>query len=57
VKEIGKVVIVIAVMALAVYLASSQRWIDTIREAVFKLLVLMFIAWGVLGLFEWATGK
>lgn len=54
-KEIVKVAIVIAVMVLAVYLASSQRWIDTIREAVFDLLVLLFITAACVEVIEWVT--
>lgn len=51
--EAVKVVAVIALMVLAVYLASNQKWIDTIRETVFDLFVLALITAAGVKLVEW----
>ena len=55
--EALKVLAVILFMAAMVFLASCQKCIDTIREAVFDLFVIGIITAAGVMLVEWATGQ
>lgn len=55
--EAVKVLIVVLFMAFMVFLASCQKCMDTIREAVFDLFVIGLITAAGVKLVEWATGQ